>query len=189
VGRKAGEKGYQLIESVARVLENSHPGIEFYFAGPFEKKEDGNRHYLGYIQVEQMTDVYAKMDALILPSQSEGFPNVVVEAMASGIPCIISEEIHCGFFRHKENALLTKRDMDSLKKNILSLYENPELYANLRAKSIEISDSDFDIKYWGAKYREIILGDSELGFQTKREKSLISSFFTKIKKRCVYKIV
>jgi len=35
-------------------------------------------------------DYYRAADIFILPSQNEGMPNVVVEAMASGLPCVVT---------------------------------------------------------------------------------------------------
>jgi glycosyltransferase involved in cell wall biosynthesis len=38
--------------------------------------------------VDEIEKLYRTADVFILPSKSEGMPNVVLEAMASGLPCV-----------------------------------------------------------------------------------------------------
>jgi len=158
VGRKVKEKGYQLIESVAYDLENKYPDIQFYFAGTFDVGKEGNRNFLGYYPPEKIRDLYSKMDALILPSQSEGFPNVVAEAMAMGLPCIISQSYHDSYFKHKENVMLTELTVKDLKKNILALYKDEKLSQYISIKSRDLAVQVFDHRKWAINYRDIILG-------------------------------
>lgn len=40
--------------------------------------------------VEDVSPFYAQMDVLCLPSRREGFPNVVLEAAAAGVPAVVS---------------------------------------------------------------------------------------------------
>lgn len=157
IGRKVKEKGYKLIESVAYELENEYPDIQFYFAGTFDIEKKGNRNFIGYYPPEKIRELYSEMDAVILPSQSEGFPNVVTEAMAMGLPCIISQSYHNGFFTHKENIMLTEFTQKDLKKNILALYKEEQLSRQIGVRSRELAVEVFDHKKWGEKYRSIIL--------------------------------
>lgn len=61
--------------------------------------------------VDDMADVYREADVFVLPSDTEGMPNVVLEAMASGLPVVVArvggvEEI----VRHGHNGLLFEPD-------------------------------------------------------------------------------
>lgn len=159
IGRNAIGKGYELIENVAKRLETSHKDIQFYFAGTFEACTKGNRHYLGYYTPDKIVDLYNDMDALILPSQSEGFANVIVEAMATGLPCIITKSYHEKYFKHGGNALLIDLTDESLEKNILQLNQDKELYRRLKSSSRELAVKEFDSKRWAKRYRRIILND------------------------------
>ena len=47
--------------------------------------------YLGWLQPSQLAEAYAISDLLLFPSEVETFGNVTLEAMASGLPCIVDE--------------------------------------------------------------------------------------------------
>ena len=47
--------------------------------------------YFGWVEQEQLAQVYACSDVLLFPSEVETFGNVTLEGMASGLPCIVDE--------------------------------------------------------------------------------------------------
>lgn len=93
----------------------------------------GNIKYLGRISPKKMPEIYNMADFLILPSKYESFPSVVMEALASGLPVIISPECHCeilnercGIVTHDYRGAverLLKEDLVKMRENCRKLAE------------------------------------------------------------------
>ncbi|MBN1938023.1 MAG: glycosyltransferase family 1 protein [Candidatus Aminicenantes bacterium] len=49
----------------------------------------------GYLTGEELSSVYASSDILLFPSPTETFGNVIQEAIASGLPAVVSDEGGC----------------------------------------------------------------------------------------------
>ena len=80
-------------------------------------------------RVSDMRDVYSKGDLFILSSNFEGMPNVLMEAMASGLPCI-STNCPTGpsdIIINKENGILIPtNNINEMIKSIIFMYNNPK---------------------------------------------------------------
>jgi glycosyltransferase involved in cell wall biosynthesis len=48
-------------------------------------------HFLGMLNHQDLAKVYASSDVYFFPSDTETFGNVVIEAMASGVPCVVAD--------------------------------------------------------------------------------------------------
>lgn len=53
---------------------------------------DAPAHFTGYIEGDDLARVYASADFMVFPSTTDTFGNVVLEAQASGIPIIVSDQ-------------------------------------------------------------------------------------------------
>ncbi len=98
-GRLSREKGHlDLIEAIAMFAKTAPPATaRFIFAGegPEQSRLEKRCRELGIAQqvmfVGHQSDLapwYALADVMVLPSHSEGSPNVLLEAMAAGVPCV-----------------------------------------------------------------------------------------------------
>ena len=102
VGRLTRDKGIpELIEAFASILK-AEPEARLLLVGWFDDCEDAlspalrlrmeghpRIHLTGY--VVDTAPYYRAMDLLVLPTWREGFPNVVLEAAATGIPVVTTE--------------------------------------------------------------------------------------------------
>jgi glycosyltransferase involved in cell wall biosynthesis len=71
--------------------------------------------------------VYAKSNVLVLPSLSDGFGFVVAEAMASGVPVIVTPNTGAAdlVVDGKNGFIVPTRDRDAISDRLLYLAQNP----------------------------------------------------------------
>lgn len=102
VGRLDPQKDHPNFLSAAAQVIQKYPAASFVCVG------DGPSNYLRDLKTltrtlgleqqviwagphRQMSAVYNAFDLLVLSSYGEGFPNVVAEAMACGVPCVVTD--------------------------------------------------------------------------------------------------
>ncbi len=109
----------------------------------------------GRFSNEQLPEFYAAADIVIVPSTHEGFPLVVLEAMASGKPVVASNISGIPeAIKHGENGLLFEvGDVNQLAKHILTLLENPDLREEMGKKGRRIAEERFDWKIIARQYK------------------------------------
>ncbi len=97
-GRLSYEKGLDIyLEAIRKVNEKYRDRIEFLFAGDrpmlSDIKQSGipNVRTVGFVRGEMLAELYADSDLFVFPSGTETFGNVLLEAMASGCPCICTD--------------------------------------------------------------------------------------------------
>ncbi|WP_164112688.1 MULTISPECIES: glycosyltransferase family 4 protein [Sphingobacterium] len=95
VSRLVWEKNIKTLIEIYQALEGSGRDYNLMIAGEGTAKfiamqEMPKAHFLGKQNHEQLSKLYASADAFVFTSTSETYGNVVVEAMASGLPCVIA---------------------------------------------------------------------------------------------------
>ncbi|MDH4220896.1 MAG: glycosyltransferase, partial [Candidatus Aminicenantes bacterium] len=109
----------------AALLSNQRPDVRFVCVGngqePYKSELYSLSHKLSLddklIWVgarEDMPSVYNALDIAVSSSYEEGFPNVIVEAMACGVPCVVTDVGDSAMIVGNEGVVVPPRDSDAL---------------------------------------------------------------------------
>lgn len=110
-------------------------------------------HFLGRRSGQDVAQLFAQADLFVLPSLHEGFPLVLLEAWASGLPCIVTGVGGIpGICVDGEDSLIVEpADPAALEKAIRRAVEDDELRARLGANGRRRVEQEFD--YASASHR------------------------------------
>ena len=100
---------------------------------------------------------FAISDALAFPSYREGFPNVVMQAGAMGLPSIVSDINGCNeIIVEGENGLIIPpKNVEKLKEKMLTLAKDKNLYAKLKENSRRMIEKRYEQSVvWNALLEE-----------------------------------
>lgn len=153
VGRLSNAKNPFYILEIFKALHNREPESAFIHIGEGEYRDALETKIREY-QLEEcyhlmgkksnVVDYLNAMDIFLLPSKFEGFPFVLIEAQATGLPCVISNTV-------------TKACDLTGKNGYLSIEESPEVWADYLLKlDISTRESETDcIRAKGYDIRQV----------------------------------
>ena len=105
---------------------------------------------------------FAVSDVLVFPSYREGFPNVVMQALAMGLPAIVSDINGCNeLVTHGENGLIIAvKDEHAVEVAMSQLVKDSTLFDRLKANARQSILFRYDRKvFWEAlrkTYEELL---------------------------------
>jgi len=158
VGRLVEEKGILDLLQAVRTVTEAIPHVQLLIVGPYdEEKPDAlrpevaerygvaaNCRFVG--MRDDMPELYALMDVLVLPSYREGFPRAPMEASAMGVPALVTDIRGCReAVVHGENGLLFPvGDSDALARALIELLRDEERRAEMGATGRRMAEDRFD---------------------------------------------
>jgi len=94
-------------------LAKLYPNIQFKIIGEgpeqqsFQNNLPTNVTFLGKLNHKEMDAIFSSSDLLFLPSKSEGFPKVILEAASAGVPSVVYDSYGASdWLEHKINGFI-----------------------------------------------------------------------------------
>ena len=172
VGRIVSDKGInELIKAFSELqaVENNEPtGIKLLLVGGLENDLDPlnsetlaeinqNKDIISVGFQQDVRSFFAIADALVFPSYREGFPNVVMQAGAMGLPSIVSDINGCNeiIIEGENGLIIPPKNVEKLKEKMLTLAKDKNLYTKLKGNSRRMIENRYEQSVvWNALLEE-----------------------------------
>ena len=93
-----------------------------------------NGFFPGVLRGEALAEAYANMDCFLFPSHTDTFGNVVLEALASGVPSVVTPDGGPAHIVRASQAGLVANDGE-FADAVITLLTGPEQHERLRRKA------------------------------------------------------
>ncbi|WP_298324825.1 glycosyltransferase family 4 protein [uncultured Dokdonia sp.] len=168
VGRLVGDKGVNELVKAFVTVQQKHPETSLLLVGPLEEeldpllqttqdiiKKHPKIYTTGYVDDVRPYLAFAK--ALTFPSYREGFPNVVLQAGAMGLPSIVSDINGCNeiIVNNLNGLIVPVKSSAALEIAMYKLIEDKDFYSRTQANARAIITSSYERKeIWQALLQE-----------------------------------
>ena len=159
VGRIVSDKGINELISAFSEIQEYKMDLKLLLVGPYEQELDplkeetlnqinANKSIFSVGYQDEVRSYFAISDCLVFPSYREGFPNVVMQAGAMGLPSIVSDINGCNEIIEdtKNGYIIPVRDKEAVKETLIRILENQEEYSKMQQNAREMIVSRFDQK-------------------------------------------
>lgn len=157
VGRITAEKGVRDLAVVERALEAA--GIENFeirvvgHGAELEWLQQNLRHgvFPGVLKGEALAGAYADFDVFLFPSRTDTFGNVIFEALASGVPAIVTDGGGPKFLVEEGRTGLVTSNADEFAATAVRLARDPAKLQEMRVAAREYAMR----QSWDAVFEEV----------------------------------
>jgi glycosyltransferase involved in cell wall biosynthesis len=125
---------------------------------------DGHVNWLGYVDGDRKSEVLVAASAFVLPSYSENFGIAAVEALAAGLPCLVSRGVAISNEIDKAGAgIVVGTTPNEIATGIKKLLDDGRGIPAMSAAARALAASAFSIDAMGARlealYRDILVSE------------------------------
>lgn len=160
VGRLVGDKGInELVQSFKKLSANLD-NVKLLLVGPFENNLDPlkadtieeihtNRSIISVGIQKDVRPYFATANALVFPSYREGFPNVVMQAGAMGLPSIVTNINGCNeiIIEGENGLIIPMKNAELLYQAMIKILNEKDEYHIMSQKSRDLIVKRYEQKY------------------------------------------
>ncbi|MCW5959572.1 MAG: glycosyltransferase [Pyrinomonadaceae bacterium] len=157
VGRLRAEKNVRMLADLEeRLLKAGKTKIKFLIVGEGDErgwleKNMKTAEFTGFLQGEQLSEAYANMDVFVFPSETDAYGNVPQEAMASGVPALVTDKGGPKFIVIDGETGFICKDQDEFAARCIQLIDDPERLSKMKDLSLEFARN----RSWDSVFEDV----------------------------------
>jgi glycosyltransferase involved in cell wall biosynthesis len=167
VGQIGERKGVRYLLEAWRRL--ALPDAELLLAGPLERsgrrllaEYHGGYRWLGALPASELRRCYRRSDAFVFPSLAEGSARVTYEAMASGLPLVVTPNSGSVARDGVDGFVVPARDVDALCERVRGLHASPDARRAMGAQGRALIERRYTWRHYhqrlAAAYQAVLAG-------------------------------
>ncbi len=163
VGRNSPEKRLHIFLAMAARMQAQWPGVfRFTVVGNVEDRVSGDATFLGAVDVPvAMERIYADHDILALTSSREGFPMVVMEAMAQGMAIMSTPVGDVPNRLNSECAYITPKVdegecLEAMCAWLQAIAQDPDRLERMRRSALALAMKEYRMEDFRRRYQALL---------------------------------
>jgi glycosyltransferase involved in cell wall biosynthesis len=112
-------------------------------------------HVIPFVEPERFRELLASADAFVLPSEGEGFPLALQEALVTGLPCVVTPGPGYDRYLRDGEALLVRREPEAIRTALRRLVTDDALRQRLTTAAREAGRREFGVDPFVEAYERL----------------------------------
>ncbi len=110
-----------------------------------------------FVEPDRFRRLLAAVDAFVLPSQGEGFPLALQEALVTGLPCVVAPAPGYDRYLREGDVLFVDREPEAIRTGLRQLAEDERLRSVLATRARQIGRHEFGVENFAQAYEQVYL--------------------------------
>jgi D-inositol-3-phosphate glycosyltransferase len=116
-------------------------------------------HHVPFVEPDEFRHLLASVDAFVLPSEGEGFPLTLQEALVTGLPCVVVRGPGYDHYIRPGEVLYVERSASAIRKALRSVAGQGTLSADLGSRAREAGRREFGVPSFLDAYESVYACD------------------------------
>jgi glycosyltransferase involved in cell wall biosynthesis len=107
---------------------------------------------LPFVEPERFRELLAAVDAFVLPSEAEGFPLALQEALVTGLPCVVTRGPGYEHYLRDGEWIPVEADASAIREALVALAADPARVDEVAARARAAGEREFGVPAFVAAY-------------------------------------